>query len=72
MSTETALPNTNGTLTRAHAAEVQEQKVAIAPKRRKTHPKKPEDEGLMTMLCALVCDHQIGTVLVVLQPSIGN
>jgi acyl-CoA-dependent ceramide synthase len=63
MATKTAVPNGNGTLSRSHAAEVQEQKVAIAPKRRKTSSKKAEDEGLLASLCTLVCDHQIGMSL---------
>ncbi|CAO2654098.1 Nn.00g108310.m01.CDS01 [Neocucurbitaria sp. VM-36] len=60
MATETTLPNGNGTLSRAHAAEIQEQKVAVTPKRRKTQSKKVDDEGLLTSLCMLLCEHQIG------------
>ncbi|KAH7091655.1 TLC domain-containing protein [Paraphoma chrysanthemicola] len=60
MATNMKSLNTNGTSNSTHAAEVQEQKIAIAPKRRKTSTKKPKDEGLMATLCALVCDHQIG------------
>jgi hypothetical protein len=60
MATKTALPNRNGTMARTHAADVKEHTVAIAPKRRKTSPRKPEDLGLIASLSAMVCDHQIG------------
>jgi acyl-CoA-dependent ceramide synthase len=60
MATKTVLPNGSDTMSRAHAAEMQEQKVDIAPKRRKTSSRKVEDEGLLVSLCTLVCDHQIG------------
>ncbi|KAF2818380.1 longevity-assurance protein-like protein [Ophiobolus disseminans] len=63
MATQTATPNSNGSLSRSHTAEIQEQKIAIAPKRRKASPKKAEEEGLLASLCALVCDHQIGIVV---------
>jgi acyl-CoA-dependent ceramide synthase len=72
MATKTAPPNANGTLNSTHAAELQEQKIAIAPKRRKTSTKKPKDEGLMATLCALVCDHQIGMLSVIPGSSIGD
>ncbi|KAF1849179.1 longevity assurance proteins LAG1/LAC1 [Cucurbitaria berberidis CBS 394.84] len=60
MATTTTLPNGNGALSSAHAADVHEQKVAVTPKRRKTQPKKVNDEGLLASLCTLVCEHQIG------------
>jgi len=60
MATKTELPNGNGILSRAHAAEVQEQKITAAPKRRKTGFKKVDNQSLFASLCALVCDHQIG------------
>jgi len=59
MATKTAQPNGNGNMSRVHAAELQEEKIAIAPKRRK-QAKKVEDEGLVASLCTLVCEHQIG------------
>ncbi len=60
MATKTAVPNGNGTLPRTHTAEIREQKITIAPKRRKTVPKKAEDEGLLSLLCTQICEHQIG------------
>jgi len=59
MATKAALPNGNGSMSRAHSAELKEQKMAIAPPRRK-QAKKVEDEGLVASLCTLVCEHQIG------------
>ncbi|KAF1945581.1 longevity assurance proteins LAG1/LAC1 [Clathrospora elynae] len=60
MATKTTLPNGNGTLAKTHVADIQEQKAPIAPQRRKTLPKKVDDEGLMGSLCTLICEHQIG------------
>ena len=40
-------------------ADMQAQKMAATPKRRKTSPRKVE-EGLLASLCALVAEHQIG------------
>lgn len=60
MAHSTELPNGNGGLDKTHTAVMQEHKAAIAPKRRKMHPKKLDDGGLVTSLCTLFCDHQIG------------
>jgi acyl-CoA-dependent ceramide synthase len=60
MATKTALPNVNGAMSKAHTAELREQKVTVAPARRKPGSKKAKDEGLLASLCTLVCDHQIG------------
>lgn len=62
MATKTALPNGNVAVNGAHKTQSHDQKMAIAPKRRKTAPKKVEDDGLMASLCTLICDHQIGTL----------
>jgi len=61
MATKTTPPNRDSTMDRAHAADGQEKKVTAAAARRKTSPKKAKDEGLLASLCALVCDHQLGT-----------
>jgi acyl-CoA-dependent ceramide synthase len=60
MATRTALPSGTEEVSRAHTTDLQEQKVAMAPKRRKTSPKKMENEGLLATLGTLMCDHQIG------------
>ncbi|KAG9206743.1 sphingosine N-acyltransferase lag1 [Epicoccum nigrum] len=60
MATKTALQNGSVTANGAHTAQVHSEKTAISPKRRKTAPKKVEDEGLMASLCTLICNHQIG------------
>jgi acyl-CoA-dependent ceramide synthase len=43
-----------------HKAEMQQQKAAVAPNKRKPAPKKLEDAGLLATLGQLLCDHQIG------------
>lgn len=60
MASKTAPPNGNGALRRTLPEDAQEQKLAVAPRRRKPQPKTPEDEGLMATLCTLICNHQIG------------
>ncbi|KAF9701767.1 hypothetical protein EKO04_000905 [Ascochyta lentis] len=60
MATKTALQNGSTTANGATKAQSQDQKMLVAPKRRKVAPKKAEDEGLMASLCTLICDHQIG------------
>ncbi|KAJ4311370.1 Sphingosine N-acyltransferase lag1 [Neodidymelliopsis sp. IMI 364377] len=60
MATKTELQNGSATVNGASKAQAHDQKSAVAPKRRKTVPKKVEDEGLMASLCTLICDHQIG------------
>ena len=60
MATKTALQNGSPTANGAHTAELHHQKTAAAPKRRKTTPKKVEDEGLGATLCTLISNHQIG------------
>jgi acyl-CoA-dependent ceramide synthase len=50
----------NGAMSRTQAVDMQAQKMAVTPKRRKTAPKKVE-EGLLASLCTLVAEHQIGT-----------
>ncbi|KAJ4341508.1 Sphingosine N-acyltransferase lag1 [Ascochyta clinopodiicola] len=60
MPTKTALQNGSITANDAPKVQLQDQKSAVAPKRRKIAPKKVEDEGLMASLCTLICDHQIG------------
>ncbi len=62
MATKTALQNGSITANGTHKTQLQAQNTAAAPKRRKTAPKKVEDEGLMTSLCMLICNHQIGTI----------
>jgi acyl-CoA-dependent ceramide synthase len=61
MATKTEMPNCTTELSAAHMAELQQQKAAVAPKKRKTTPKKLEDAGLLATLGQLLCDHQIGT-----------
>jgi hypothetical protein len=65
MATKTAPPNGSGAESRARTVELQTQKTAVAPKMSKNNPKKVQNEGLLASLCALVCDHQLGTSLAV-------
>ena len=61
MATKTALQNGSVAAKDSHKTQLKDQKTVAAPKRRKTSPKKVEDEGLMASLCTLICSHQIGT-----------
>lgn len=72
MATKPALQNGSAAAASgAQKAQPHNQKTAAAPKRRKTTPKKVEDEGLMGTLCTLICDHQIG-MLKTRRIDVGN
>ena len=69
MATHIALQNSSVIANGAHKAQLRDEKTTVTQKRRKTVPKKVEDEGLMASLCTLICDHQIGKSTFVREPD---
>ena len=72
MATNVALQNGSVIANGAHKAQLQDEKTATTVKRRKTIPKKVEDEGLMASLCTLICDHQIGKLTFEIEPDCSS
>jgi hypothetical protein len=63
MAHKATMPPTSGALEKSHTANTHAENAPTASRKRKTQPKKVEDDGLMASLCTLICNHQIGMPL---------
>ncbi|KAH7551202.1 hypothetical protein BM1_10076 [Bipolaris maydis] len=60
MAAKATMTPASGAPQKSRTANIQAEKAPMAPKKRKTQPKKADDEGLLASLCTLISDHQIG------------